>query len=288
MNRLIAVAALVAPLATTDARTLDPPAWREPTPPFPIVGPIDYVGSKGLAAYLIHTSDGAIMLDGTLANNVPAILRNVRRMGVPLRSVKILLNSHAHFDHAEGLAAIQRASGARLAVMEDDAQAIRTGRPPSVVSYGLVRFPAARVDRVLHDGDTVTLGDVTLTAHRTPGHTAGCTTWTMPVRQGMRTLTVMFPCSLTVAGNQLIGNPGYPGIVGDFRRSFASMAAMKADILLPAHPELADVMGRHARQAAGAVDAFVDPGALARMVSAARAAFDAELTKQQSARHREG
>lgn len=282
MKAVKAVGAIAALLAT-GASTLDPPAWREPVAGFPIIGPIHYVGTKGLAAYLITTRDGAILIDGTLAPNVPAIERNIARVGVRLRDVKILLNSHAHFDHAAGLARLQRDTGARLAVMDADARAIATGRPPSVVSYGLITFPRARVDRVLHDRDTVTLGGVTLTALRTPGHTAGCTTWTMTVVQAGRPLRVMFPCSLTVAGNQLIANPGYPAIVSDFRYSFGRLAGMKADVLLPAHPELADVLGRRTRVAAGDRDAFVDPTGLPRMVIAARIAFDAELTKQSGA-----
>ncbi|TPG13072.1 subclass B3 metallo-beta-lactamase [Sphingomonas oligophenolica] len=278
MRAAIAMLALLG----TGASTLDPPAWSEPTAAFPILGPIHYVGTKGLAAYLIKTRDGAILIDATLEQNVAAIERNIASVGVPIHGVKILLNSHAHFDHAAGLAQLQRDSGARLAVMDGDARAIATGRPPSVVSYGLVTFPAARVDRELHDGDTVTLGGITLTAIKTPGHTAGCTTWTMPVRERGRTLVVMFPCSLTVAGNQLVGNPGYPGIVTDFRSSFARLATMTADVLLPAHPELADVMAHRAQVVAGRRDAFVDPGALGRMVAVAREAFDRELIRQQT------
>lgn len=278
-------AAIVALLAT-GASTLDPPAWSEPTAAFPIVGPIYYVGTKGLAAYLIKTRAGAILIDGTLEKNVPGIERNITSVGVPIRQVRILLNSHAHFDHAAGLARLKHDTGARLAIMDADVRAIETGTPPSIVSYGVVRFPRGTVDRTLHDGDTVTLGGVTLTARKTPGHTPGCTTWTMPVRDGARTLRVVFPCSLTVAGNRLVGNAGYPGIVADFRRSFAVMAGVKADVILPAHPELGEVMARRDRAVAGARDAFVDPAALGRLVADAHAAFEAELIRQTAAERR--
>jgi metallo-beta-lactamase class B len=164
--------------------------------------------------------------------------------------------------------------------MDGDAQAVASGRPPSKVNYGLVTFPAARVDRTLHDGDTVSLGGVTLTAIKTPGHTAGCTTWTMPVREKGRTLRVMFPCSLTVAGNALVDNPGYPGIVGDFRRSFDRMAALRADILLPAHPDQIDLMARRDAAARGKRDAYVRPNELQDVVAKARAAFETELARQ--------
>ena len=276
-----ALATAILALLAAGASAQDPPAWSEPAAPFRIVGNIYYVGSKGLAAYLIRTRDGAILLDGTLAANVPGIERNIASLGVPLRSVKVLLNSHAHFDHAAGLARLKRDTGARLAAMDADAGALRSGIPPSVVSYGVVKFPAVAVDRVLHDGDTVRLGEVVMTAMKTPGHTPGCTTWTMPVRDDGRTLRVVFPCSLTVAGNKLVGNTGYPGIVADFRASFARMAGMRADVVLTAHPEIADVMGRHARAEAGDRNAYVDPALLGRIVGEAKGAFARELMMQQ-------
>lgn len=276
------IAAILFALVATPASAGDPPTWTQPTAPFRIVANIHYVGTKGLAAYLIRTRDGAILLDGTMAANVPGIERNIVRLGVPLKSVKVLLNSHAHFDHAEGLAALKRDTGARLAAMDADVAALQSGTPPSIVNYGIVRFPPVKVDRVLHNGDMVRLGEVTLTAIRTPGHTPGCTTWTMPVREGERTLHVVFPCSLTVAGNRLVGNTGYRTIVADFCATFAKMAAVKADVVLTAHPEIAQVMERHARAVAGDREAFVAPTLLPRIVSDAQAAFDKELLLQQA------
>ena len=142
--------------------------------------------------------------------------------------------------------------------MDREVSAVESGTPPSVTSYGVIRFPPVHVDRVLHDGDTVRLGGVTMTAILTPGHTPGCTTWTMAVVEAGRTLRVVFPCSLTVAGNRLLGNRGYPGIVADFRASFARLATVRADVVLPAHPEMAGVLDREACAAAGDRDAFVD------------------------------
>ena len=274
-------AALLLAVAGPAAAQLDPPAWTRPAAPFRIVGDIYYVGSEGLAAYLIRTRAGAILIDGTLEANVPGIERNIASLGVPLGSVKVLLNSHAHFDHAEGLARLKADSGATMMAMDADRRALETGVPPSIVSYGVVKFPAVKVDRVLHDGDTVRLGGATLTAVKTAGHTPGCTTWTMPVVERGRTLRVVFPCSLTVAGNRLVGNTGYPGIVGDYRASFARFARIRADVVLTAHPEIAGVMERHARALAGTRDAFVDSALLPRIVAEAKAAFDAELIKQQ-------
>ena len=277
MRPSIVATALAFPLAFAPAVLLaqDPPEWTRPTAPFRIVGPVWYVGTAGLASYLIKTPGGAILIDGTMAQNVPAIRRNIASLGVPIRRVKLLLLTHAHFDHAAGLAGLKRASGAKLVVGAGDAAAVRTGTPPGETSYGVIRFPAAPVDRAIHDGETVTLGGTTLTAVATPGHTPGCTSWTMRVIEKGRPLAVIFPCSLSVAGNRLVGNRAYPEIVRDFRKSFDRIGAMKADVVLTAHPELADVIARH-RDGRG----YVAPGLLQHIVAEARAAFSADLAKQ--------
>jgi metallo-beta-lactamase class B len=277
-------AALLFAGATGAAATPNPPAWSQPTAPFAIIGPIHYVGTRGLAAYLITTRDGAILIDGTLPDNVPAIERNIVASGVPLASVKILLNSHAHFDHAGGLARLKHDTGARLMVMQGDARAIAAGFPIGDNPFNAA-FSAAPVDRILTDGATVSLGGVTLTALRTAGHTPGCTSWTMTVIDQGTPRHVIFPCSLSVAGNVLIGNRTYPAIVRDYRASFARLKAMQADIVLTAHPEFSDVMGRAARQKAGVRNAFVDPGQLRRLVDDAEATFNKALATESRRRH---
>jgi metallo-beta-lactamase class B len=141
-------------------------------------------------------------------------------------------------------------------------------------------FPPVKVDRVLVDGEPVRLGSILLIPLITPGHTPGCTSWGTTVFEGDRALRVLIPCSLAVAGNKLIGNKGYPTIVADFRQTFARMWKMDADIVLPVHPELTDVLGRAKRAAAGDQDAFIMPGELARMVADAKKAFDDELEKE--------
>ena len=250
----------------------DPPEWTRPIAPFHIVGNVYYVGSEGLAAYLITTPKGAILLDGTLEENVPAIEANIRALGVKLSDVKILLNSHAHFDHADGLAHLKRDTGAVMMAMKGDVWALENGKHQSDQNY-VGTFIPVKVDRVLTDGAKVTLGGVTMTALATPGHTAGCTTWLLPVRIKAGLKTVVFPCSMSVAGNKLVGNRQYPGIVADFRRTFDRMATLKADIVLPAHPELAGVTTRKG-------DEFLQPGLLTKMVADARAAFEKEWLKQ--------
>ena len=258
----------------------DPPAWTRPQAPFPVAGPITYVGSEGIAAYLIKTPAGAILIDGTLAENAGMIARNIVAAGVRLRDVKLILVTHAHFDHAAGVAALKRATGARVVAGIGDVRALETGIPPGDTNYGVIRFPAVAVDRGVRDRDTVTLGNVTLIARATPGHTPGCTTWTMRIPSRPRALDVVFPCSVSVAGNRLIGNRAYPGIVGDYRRSIAMLGTLHADIVLPSHPELADVIARGKRRKASDATAFVDPALLPAIVAKAKAGFDADLAKQ--------
>jgi metallo-beta-lactamase class B len=257
-----------------------PAAWSEPTQPFKIVDNLYYVGTKGLAAYLFVSGNQAILLDGTLDGNVPSVERNIRSLGFRLEDVKIILNSHAHFDHAAGIARLKKDTHAQFMAMEQDKSALEQGRQEGDTTYGGASFPAVKVDKTLHDGDLVSLGDLNLTATLTAGHSKGCTTWSTEMTDHGVSRRVVFPCSISVAGNILVGNKGYPGIVGDFRKSFDKLAAMKADIVLPAHPELTDLFERKADFDAGDENAFVDTELLQDMVEKARTAFEKELTKE--------
>ncbi|GAA0312909.1 CAU/MBL1b family subclass B3 metallo-beta-lactamase [Sphingomonas oligophenolica] len=257
-----------------------PAEWSQPVAPFHIAGPVWYVGTRGIAVYAILSKDSAILVGGPMTSEARLIERNLATIGVKKGGLKLLLNMHAHFDHAGALAQIKRDTGARLIASAGDRPALEAGRHQGDNSYGRANFPAVKVDRVVRDGEIVRLGAIAVTTTLTPGHTIGCTTWSLPVHESGRTLQVVFPCSVTVAGNRLIGNRGYPGIVAAYRRSFARLDAMHADIVLPSHPEIADVMGREARRAAGDANAFVDPGALHAIVVQARKDFDAALAKE--------
>ncbi len=275
----VALAGLAAP-----AIAADPPAWSAPAEPFRIADNIYYVGTKGLSAYLIVSSDGAILLDATQDRNAPLIERNIRRVGVPLSRVKLIVNNHAHEDHAGALARIKRATGARLLASAGDRWALEHGTSRGDADYAPRRYPPVKVDRVVRDGEVVRLGNVALTAHLTPGHTPGCTSWSMTAPDGGTMRRVLFPCSISVAGNRLVGNRAYPGIVGDFRATFAKLGAMRADIVLTSHPEAADVVERGAKKRAGQRNAFADPTLLPRLVAEYRADFDKELAAQRTAR----
>jgi metallo-beta-lactamase class B len=278
---LLCLAALLTIGLTAGAAPTDtPPEWSRPIRPFHVVGPIYYVGTEGIAVYLIQTRAGLILLDGGLEQNAPLVERNIAALGFRLRDVRLLIATHAHYDHAAALSALKRDTGAAFASSAGDRRAYETGTPPSEVNYGLIRFPPLKVDRVLADGRPVVFGGIAMTPVVTPGHTPGCTSWTMRVTDLGRSLDVVFPCSMTVAGNKLVGNKGYPGIVADFRRTFARMRRLHADVVLPAHPEPADVMGRARRRDAGDAAAFIAPELLPRLVEQADAAFRAELSKQ--------
>lgn len=261
---LLSLLALGAQSAATDRA-----AWNRPVEPFRIIGDVYYVGAEGVSAFLVRTSDGLVLLDGALPETAPQIARNIATLGFSPRDVKVLINSHAHFDHGGGLAELKRMTGASLAVSGPDADRLEAGERD---------MPAVRVDRRLADGDTVHLGDTTLTAHLTPGHTKGCTTWTMTTREEQREYTVLFHCSTSVV-DTLVGNTGYPNIVGDYERTFARLRAMEADVFLANHPMFFNMSDKLKARHAGGANPFVDPLALGRFNDRQEQQFRAALEK---------
>lgn len=277
----VGVPAGPAPAADADAATLaaQRAEWNRPHRPFPVIGNIYYVGTQGVSAFLIHTPAGDILTDGGLPESAPLIEKNIEALGFKLSDVKILLNSHAHFDHAGGLAALKKATGAQLYASAADTPFLEAGR----ITFGpsaTIPFPPVKVDHVVKDGQTITLGGVRLTAHLTPGHTPGCTSWTMPVDVGGRTLQVLFFCSISVAGNPLTGTPAYPDIAQDYRASFAKLAAMHADVFLAPHGSQFGMDAKLARRTPNGPNPFVDPDEFPRYLAAARKAYDNALATQ--------
>lgn len=283
MRRLwIALAATAVVAGVAIAQTV-PPAWTKPAAPVKVGDNLYYVGSEGLAAYLIVTPKGLILIDGTLEQNVAAIEANIRALGFKLSDVDILLNTHAHFDHAAGFARLKKDTGAGLLASAGDRPLLEKGVYPGSEDVAHWRFPPVKVDHVLKDRDTVTLGGVTLTAHMTPGHTPGCTTWTFPVKIDGVVRKAIILCSTSVAANRLASRPQYPGIVADYQRTFTRLATLKADVFLAPHPEQFGFAGKLAARAPGKPSPFVDPTELGRRVAASRAEFEAELARQQKA-----
>jgi metallo-beta-lactamase class B len=198
----------------------------------------------------------------------------------------VLVNGHAHNDHAGGLAQLRKDSGGKLWASAGDRWALEHGRHRGDDDYGGATFPPVKVDHVVADGETVRLRDIQLTAHLTPGHTPGCTTWSLPVRDGARTLQVLFAGCFSNGGNILVGNKVYPGIVSDYRASYRKLRAMHADVVLPEHPDFVDLLGREKKAQAGDKDAFVDPAELNHILAWAEPGFDKELAKEEAAKRK--
>jgi metallo-beta-lactamase class B len=278
----LALTLVMAGAGASGARAYDNPAWTESQAPFHIVGDVYYVGSKGLAAYLITSPQGHVLIDGTVAENAAMIEANIQKLGFRLQDVKILLNSHAHNDHAGGLAQLKQDTGAELWSSPGDRWALEHGRPRGDNTSGLLPWPAVKVDRLLHDGEVIHLGPIALNTVFTPGHTPGCTSWTLETPEGGQTSHVIFPCSLTVAGNVLVGNKAYPNIARDYRQTLDRLQDFNgAEVVLTAHPEVADVLGRHEAQIHGDKDSWSDSGQLGAILGDANIELDRALGKPQ-------
>lgn len=255
------------------------PEWAEKVEPFAAADGVYYVGSRGISSILIATPGGHFLIDGGLPENAALIADNIRALGFDVSDVKYLLNSHAHFDHSGGLAALKKMSGATMLSSKGDKWALETGLVPGSEDDADFAAPPVRVDRVIGDGETLTLGGVSLTAHLTPDHTKGCTTWTM--QAGDRSL--LYFCSATVAANRLVGPPQYEGVVDDYRLTFAKAKNWRPDIFLANHPEFFNMEEKRARQIAGDADAFVDREGFPALMAALEAAFEQSLAEQTSA-----
>lgn len=269
-------ASIAAPLEPTAANM----EWNAPNAPFTVIGNIHYVGSKTVGAYLITTPDGHFLIDGIVPQSAPLILENIRTLGFDPADVKFLLNSHAHIDHAGGLAALKRATGAVMVASAADKPFLEAGDIGFGPSGGM-KFPPVRVDQVIGDGDTLTLGGVTLTAHLTPGHSPGCTSWTLPVTGADGAAhTAFLHCSSTVAGQKLVPE-SYPGMIDSYRATFEKVRTIEADIFLANHDIFFDLAEKRARLAAGDANAFVDAEELQAFNIAMEEAFERQLAMEE-------
>jgi metallo-beta-lactamase class B len=261
-----------------------------PDEPFQIAGNLYYVGATGITSFLLTGPEGHVLIDGGYPETAPLIIGSIARLGFDIRDVKVLLNSHAHFDHAAGLRELQAASGAELWISEGDAGTVAAGgagdRTFGPLRYlGLGRFPAPRVDHRFTDGATIRLGPLSLTAHVTAGHTPGCTSWSFPVRDRDRDLLAVNVCSLTLLPFMKLVEPeSYPGIRADFEKSFRTLRNLPADIFLGSHSSWFS-LERKRRERAGAADPaapFIDREGYLRYIDRAEKQFLDELAEQQS------
>lgn len=252
--------------------------------PFHIIGDVYFVGTAGLGSYLITSPQGHVLLDGALPESAPQIEQHVALLGFKMRDVKILLNTHAHFDHDGGLAELKRVSGAQVIASRADAPNIESGLTDSYGSGWDTRIQGVKVDRIIDDGAQVKLGTNILTAHVTPGHTKGCTTWTMPVTKNGHIHNLVFYCSTSIPGYSLINNRAYPNIVSDYQHSFAVLEKLPCDVFLANHTGFFHMDEKLARVRPGGPNPFIDPAEYAAFVAQSKKDFEATLARQKAAR----
>ena len=255
------------------------PEWSKPQAPFRLAGPIYYVGTAELAAFLIHTPQGHILIDGGTPDTAPTIQKSITDLGFKVEDIRILLTTQAHFDHVGTHAHFKKLSGARVEAMAGDAKLLRDGGKSDYLfgANPTYHFAPMAVDRTLKDGDIITIGGIRLTARLTPGHTPGSATYVMDINEGGKDLTVVFAASTTVnPGTRLLKDPSYPGILEDFRKTFGILESLKPDIFLSGH---ASFFGLQRKRAAMKEDspaqAWVDPQGYADLISRKKKDFEA-------------
>lgn len=263
-----------------------PPGWLQPFPPFHIAGNLYYVGSEDLASYLIATPQGLILINSSLEPSVPVIRKSVEDLGFHFSDIKILLISHAHYDHCAGSAQMVKLTGAKYYVMSGDVPVVESGGK-SDFQYGsdpAMLYPRTHVDRVLHDGSVVRLGETALTAHLTAGHTRGTTTWTLDEVENGHALHVVIVGSPNVnPGYKLVGNTVYPQIASDYKHGFEVLNKLPCDLFLGAHGAYYDMSTKYERWKNGDHNAFIDPAGYKAYIADRQQAFEAELARQSAA-----
>jgi metallo-beta-lactamase class B len=256
--------------------------WNRPFPPYRVIGNIHYVGTNEIAQFLITTSAGHILIDSGFEASVPRLRENIQKLGYRFEDIRILVSSHAHIDHVQAHALVRKLTGAQVVASAPDARFIAAGGKGETVYDGVYAWTPCPVDREIRDGDRVTLGETTLTAHLTPGHTMGATTWTMKVTDRGRPLDVVFfPSANINPGVRLVGNARYPAIAGDFDRSFATWKALPCDVFLGSHGEFFGMQDKYARLVQGGIaNPFIDPDGYRRFVAQAEQQFREELASE--------
>jgi metallo-beta-lactamase class B len=293
----IAVMIVAAAAARVDAQLVpDPPkecpacvAWNVPQPPFRIFGNTYYVGTAELSAILIAGRDGLVLLDAALPQSAPLIERSIAELGFTTADLRLIVSSHTHFDHVGGIAALQRASRATVAASPRSAEALRAGKPAAddpqftIADNG---FPPVQNVRVVRDGETLTVGDVHVTAHFTPGHTPGGTTWSWQSCEESRCLDVVYADSLNPVSAddyRFTGGASTPSVVDSYERSIRVVETLPCDILLSPHPGFFAMQTKLRRRSAGETDVFVQPEACRAYAGAARARLQQRLTEERAA-----
>lgn len=259
--------------------------WDEPAEPAKLVGPIHFVGTKGLGSYLIAGSEGHVLLYTGMPGSGEMIEKSITKLGFKPQDVKIILTGHAHIDHVGGHAHLKKATGAKIAMMREEVELFESGGKLDF-HYGASRdfaFDPVKVDTVFRDEDEIKLGDITIQARLTPGHTKGSTTYVTKVTEGGKTYTVVFPDGTGVnPGYRVAKNPSYKGIGDDFRRTFRTLEGLKPDIWLAPHNEVYGLDAKLARAAKDGVKAWVDPDGYRKWVAAKKEIFETVAEREKA------
>ncbi|SIR53304.1 subclass B3 metallo-beta-lactamase [Bosea sp. TND4EK4] len=252
--------------------------WEEPTEPVGIIGPIYFVGTKGLGVFLFATSEGHILMNTGMPSSGPMILDSIRKLGFSPKDIKVMINAHAHIDHAGAFAFMKKLTGAQVAIMQDDVAAMESGDRDDFKYRDDLAYEGVKVDRVLRDGDTVQLGEVLLTAYHTPGHTRGATTWIANLAVDGKAYVVAFPDGAGFnPGYRIAKDPSYPGIAEDYRKTHYRLEMIKPDIWLAQHNEYYDFEGKRKRAETEGVRAWADAEGYRRFVAGKKRAFEDQV-----------
>jgi metallo-beta-lactamase class B len=280
-------AALVAVVGLMAATTSSLPAsWTTPATPFNVIGNVYYVGTEGISVWLITSPKGHILIDGGMPGSAALVEANIKALGFKVTDVKLLLNTHAHFDHAGALAQLKKDAGKEAVMVSSagDRWALEHGLYPGSEDVAAFAFPPVKVDATVVDGGSVSVGANSLTAVLMPGHTAGCTSWTMGVKDAAGAAhRIVFFCSASVAANRLAPKPQYPTIVADYQKTFARAGRIDPDIFLAPHAEQFGLAAKRAAMGPGKPNPFIVPGEYRQAMAAFQAAFEKELARQQGA-----
>lgn len=256
-------------------------SWNQPVKPYRVIGNIYYVGASEVTSFLIVTPKGHILLDSGFFETVPQIKQNVVQLGFRLEDIKILINSHAHYDHAGGLALLKELTGARLMASQADAKLLARGGRGDFHFGDRLSYPPVKADRILSNDDMIELGGVTMIAHLTPGHTKGCTTWTMKVKEGLQQYDVVFLGSTTVPGYKLVNNAQYPAIAADYDLTFRVLNSLPCDVFLASHGSFYSMLEKRKVLAQGGKrNPFIDEPGYRRFIRQTEKAFRVELRRQ--------
>lgn len=258
------------------------PSWSAPHAPYQITEHVYAVGTDGIGVYLITTPKGHILLDAATEAGAAIVEANIQSLGFKLTDIKYLIENHAHSDHVGGMAKLKADTGATLIASKGDRHALEKGKLDNETLSWDDKFPPIKVDRIITDGEKISLGGLSLQAVLTPGHTKGCTSWLLQENDKGVARKIFFAGSLTVADGRLINNKTYPDMVKDFRSTFAHLKKVQADILLTGHPSMADLEQKYQAQKNGKADAFVDANALPKLVEKSEQKFEDELKRQQT------